>query len=146
LNGAVRNEESLPLPGAVKVGWAIGESAIACHMAIISVYLLFYLTEVHHFPGALAGTLILIPRVWNLVTDPLMGGISDRVKSRWGRRRPFLLAGAVVWALSYVAMFWMPIELTLTQKTVWLPSRSSSRNSPTARPGLHANGSSRCVR
>jgi glycoside/pentoside/hexuronide:cation symporter, GPH family len=119
LNGAVRNEESLPLPGAVKVGWAIGESAIACHMAIISVYLLFYLTEVHHFPGALAGTLILIPRVWNLVTDPLMGGISDRVKSRWGRRRPFLLAGAVVWALSYVAMFWMPIELTLAQKTVW---------------------------
>jgi Na+/melibiose symporter-like transporter len=109
----------LRLSTLTRCGWATGEFAIACHMAIISVYLLFYLTEVHHFPGALAGTLILIPRVWNLVTDPLMGGISDRVKSRWGRRRPFLLAGAIVWALSYAALFWMPVDLTLTGKTVW---------------------------
>ena len=54
-------------------------------MAIVSIYLLFYLTEVQHFPGSLAGLLILIPRIWNIVTDPLMGGISDRCQSRWGR-------------------------------------------------------------
>lgn len=107
------------LPAMVRFGWAIGEFAIASHMAILSIFLLFYLTEVHHFPGSLAGTLILIPRLWNVVSDPLMGGISDRVRSRWGRRRPFLLAGAIVWGVSYVAMFWIPADLSLTGKAIW---------------------------
>lgn len=112
--------ESTPhLSAVARFGWAIGEFAIASHMAILSIYLLFYLTEVHHFPGALAGTLILIPRIWNVISDPLMGGISDRVKSRWGRRRPFLLAGAVVWGVFYGLMFWIPEDLTQTQKAVW---------------------------
>jgi glycoside/pentoside/hexuronide:cation symporter, GPH family len=108
-----------PLPRAVKLGWAIGECAIASHMAIISIYLLFYLTEVHHFPGSVAGTLVLIPRVWNIICDPLMGGISDRWRSRWGRRRPFLLFGSLVWAVSFAAMFWIPEQLDLSQKAVW---------------------------
>lgn len=100
-------------------GWAIGEFAIASHMAIISIYLLYYLTDIHHFPAALAGTLILIPRLFNAVTDPLMGGVSDRVKSRWGRRRPFLLFGSLVWGVAYAAMFWMPFEWSLAQKSIW---------------------------
>lgn len=108
-----------PLPATVRFGWAIGEFAIASHMAILSIYLLFYLTEIHHFPGTLAGTLILIPRLWNVVSDPLMGGVSDRVRSRWGRRRPFLLAGAIVWGVSYAAMFWIPADLGLTGKAIW---------------------------
>ncbi len=107
------------LSGAVKLGWAIGESAIAGHMAIISIYLLYYLTEVHHFSGSLAGTLVLIPRIWNIVSDPLMGGVSDRWRSRWGRRRPFLLFGALVWAISFATMFWIPDDLSLAQKATW---------------------------
>lgn len=116
---AVEPMETPRLSATIRYGWAIGEFAIACHMSIISIYLLFYLTEVHHFPGALAGTLILIPRIWNVVTDPLMGGISDRVRSRFGRRRPFLLAGALVWGLSYAAMFWIPEHFTTAQKAAW---------------------------
>ncbi len=107
------------LSAVIRYGWAIGEFAIASHMTIISIYLLFYLTEVHHFPGTLAGTLILIPRLWNVVSDPLMGGVSDRIRSRWGRRRPFLLAGAVVWGVAYAAMFWIPEHFTLAQKSAW---------------------------
>lgn len=107
------------LSAVIRYGWAVGEFAIASHMSIISIYLLFYLTEVHHFPGALAGTLILIPRLWNVITDPLMGGVSDRVQSRWGRRRPFLLVGAVVWGCAYAAMFWIPEHFTLGQKAAW---------------------------
>lgn len=110
---------SAPLSNTIRIGWAIGEFAIACHMAILSIFLLYYLTEVHHFPPALAGTLILIPRLWNVITDPLMGGISDRVKSRWGRRRPFLLVGATVWGLGYAAMFWIPEHWSLFQKGAW---------------------------
>lgn len=97
----------------------MGEFAIASHMAIISIYLLYYLTNVHHFPGSLAGTLILIPRLVNVVTDPLMGGVSDRCRSRWGRRRPFLLWGSLVWGLAYMAMFWIPADWSLFQKSAW---------------------------
>lgn len=107
------------LPRAIKLGWAIGQFAIASHMAIISVYLMFYLTDVHGMPGTLAGTLVLIPRLWNIVTDPLMGGISDRWRSRWGRRRPFLLAGCIVWGLAFAAMFWIPGHYDQTQKATW---------------------------
>ena len=104
---------------SIKCGWAIGDCAIAGHMAIISVFLLYYLTEAQHFSGSLAGALILLPRIWSAVCDPLVGGISDRWRSRWGRRRPFVLFGAVVWAVSFAAMFWIPPELSLYLKTGW---------------------------
>jgi len=102
-----------------RLGWAVGEFAIASHMAILSIYLLYYLTDVQKVPSALAGTLILIPRLWNLVSDPLMGGVSDRFRSRWGRRRPFLLVGSLVWGLAYAAMFAIPTDWTLTAKAAW---------------------------
>lgn len=111
--------DAAKLTTRAKLGWAIGEFAIAAHMAIISIYLLFYLTNVHHFPASIAGTLILIPRLWNIVTDPLMGGVSDRVKSRWGRRRPFLLAGSLLWGASFALMFAMPASLTMVGKSLW---------------------------
>lgn len=103
----------------LKLGWAIGEFAIASHMAIVSIFLLFYLTNVHHIPAALAGTLILIPRLWNIVTDPLMGAVSDRVRSRWGRRRPFLLFGSLLWGISFAAMFWIPVAWSTGEKAAW---------------------------
>lgn len=107
------------LPFGVKLGWAIGEFAIACHMAIVSIFLLFYLTDVQHIPAALAGTLLLVPRIWNIITDPLMGAISDRVKTRWGRRRPFLLAGSVLWGASFAALFWIPGDWSVAAKSAW---------------------------
>jgi sugar (glycoside-pentoside-hexuronide) transporter len=107
------------LPRTIKIGWAIGQIAVAGHMAIISIFLLYYLTDVHHFPGTLAGSLILVPRLWNAIIDPLVGGISDRVHSRWGRRRPFLLLGSIIWGISFAAMFWMPDQFSLTEKATW---------------------------
>lgn len=92
----------------IKLGWAFGQWAIASHMAIISIYLLFFLTEAHHVPAALAGFVLLVPRIWNVVTDPLMGAISDRTRSRWGRRRPYLLFGGLVWGIAFIGMFGMP--------------------------------------
>lgn len=107
------------LPKAVKLGWSIGQVAIASHMAIISVYLLFYLTDVHKLPAALAGVLVLLPRIWNIAMDPLMGALSDRTRSRWGRRRPYLLAGSLVWGAAFAAMFYIPEDFSIAQKSAW---------------------------
>ncbi|MFT3755469.1 MAG: MFS transporter [Pseudoxanthomonas sp.] len=95
-------------PLSASLGWAFGQFAIASHMAIVSVYLLFYLTEVHRVPVLLAGVITVLPRVWNIVADPLVGASSDRTRSRHGRRRPWLLAGTLLWAPAFAAMFALP--------------------------------------
>lgn len=54
------------------------------------------------------GTIMIIPRLWDAVSDPIVGHLSDNTRTRWGRRRPFLLVGAIAVALSFVAMWWVP--------------------------------------
>ena len=54
------------------------------------------------------GVIMLIPRLWDAVSDPLVGHISDNTRTRWGRRRPFLLVGGIAVAISFVLMWWIP--------------------------------------
>ena len=62
-----------------KLGWATGELGLASYAAVSSIYLLFYATEVLHIPPAWAGLALLIPRLWNLVGDPIVGYLSDQI-------------------------------------------------------------------
>ena len=54
------------------------------------------------------GVVLIIPRLWDAISDPVMGHISDNTRTRWGRRRPYLLGGAIAVALSFVLMWWVP--------------------------------------
>jgi GPH family glycoside/pentoside/hexuronide:cation symporter len=54
------------------------------------------------------GTIMMIPRLWDAFSDPIMGHISDNTRTRWGRRRPYVLLGGIAVALSFVAMWWIP--------------------------------------
>jgi glycoside/pentoside/hexuronide:cation symporter, GPH family len=54
------------------------------------------------------GVIMIIPRLWDAVSDPLMGHLSDNTRSRWGRRRPYLLIGGIAVAISFVLMWWIP--------------------------------------
>ena len=56
------------------------------------------------------GVVLIIPRLWDAVSDPLVGHFSDNVRTRWGRRRPFLLIGGIGVAVSFVLMWWVPSE------------------------------------
>lgn len=56
----------------------------------------------------LLGTILIIPRLWDAVSDPIIGHFSDNVQTPWGRRRPFILVGGIAVALSFVAMWWVP--------------------------------------
>jgi glycoside/pentoside/hexuronide:cation symporter, GPH family len=91
-----------------KLGWALGEFGLACYTGIASIYLLFFATEVLAIPPAWAGLSLLVPRLWNMLGDPIVGIISDRTHSRFGRRRPFLLLGAVIWGAAFCLMFNLP--------------------------------------
>ena len=100
------NAPAIPLTRSVKLGWAIGELAIAVYVGITMAFFLFYLTEVLGISPVWAGTVLLIPRLWDAVTDPFMGAISDRTRSTMGRRRPYLLIGSVLFGVS----FWLVLS------------------------------------
>lgn len=56
----------------------------------------------------LIGVVLAIARLWDALTDPLVGNISDNFTTRWGRRRPFMVAGSILMGLSFAAMWWLP--------------------------------------
>ena len=70
-------------------------------------FLLFFYSQVVGLDPWLAGIALTLGRVWDAVSDPLMGELSDRTRSRFGRRRPFIIFGALPLALTYIAM-WIP--------------------------------------
>jgi len=76
-----------------KIIYGAGDLGFSLTTTIIGAYFLLFLTDVIHIRPAYAGIAILAGKIWDWVNDPLIGHISDRTRSRWGRRRPFLLFG-----------------------------------------------------
>jgi Na+/melibiose symporter-like transporter len=95
--------------GPDKLGWVMGELGLASYTGIASIYLLFYATEVLRIPPTWAGCALLIPRIWNLIGDPIVGFLSDRTQTRFGRRRPYLLGGALVWGAAFCLLLNLPL-------------------------------------
>ena len=71
--------------------------------------LMIYMTDTLAIPAALAGLAMFAPRMLDVISDPIMGLISDRTKTRWGRRRPYLLVGAILAGLSACFLFTAPL-------------------------------------
>lgn len=105
---------------STKSAWALGELPVAVYVVLTVGFLTFYATQALGIEPWLAGTVLLIPRLWDAFTDPLMGAISDRTRSRMGRRRPYLLAGALLLSASVLAIFFAPVSATQTQKSIYL--------------------------
>lgn len=117
---AAQQEDEAPLPRSKIAMWATGAFGVSVLMNGISALSLFYFTVVLKLDPALAGLLIFIARVYDAVTDPLSGWLSDRSKSRLGRRRPFLLAGAFVSAVSFAVLFNSPFQGSETATIVYV--------------------------
>lgn len=91
-----------------KLGWAVGAHGTSTMIGVLVTYLLNYMTDVLGIAAFTAGAIIFAARMYDLVTDPVMGYISDRTKTRWGRRRPYLLLGAFACFGAFVALFNVP--------------------------------------
>jgi glycoside/pentoside/hexuronide:cation symporter, GPH family len=86
--------------------YGFGDISFSLTNTILAVYFAIFLTDVVGVPARLAAAAIFIGRTWDYINDPLVGYLSDRTRTRWGRRRPFLLFGALPFSLSFM-LLWM---------------------------------------
>ncbi|MFZ5912424.1 MAG: MFS transporter [Chloroflexota bacterium] len=87
--------------GVADFGFAFTDSAIAVLFAI-------FLTDIVGLTAAQAALAVFVGRSWDYINDPIIGHFTDRTRSRWGRRRPYLLFGFIPFALAFVMMWWIP--------------------------------------
>ena len=89
-----------------KLGYGVGDFYGGGAGTLISFFYLVFLTDVVRISPGLAGTVILVSKIYDSVTDPFEGVISDRTRTKLGRRRPYLLAGIPLVFISFFAMFY----------------------------------------
>jgi GPH family glycoside/pentoside/hexuronide:cation symporter len=97
-------QEAEPLGFVEKFGYGLGDAASNLYLQFWGLFLLYYYTDVFGLAPAAVGTMFLVTKVIDAVSDPLMGIIADRTHSRFGRYRPYLLWGAIPYGLLGYAM------------------------------------------
>lgn len=101
-------------------GYALGEGAVSITLNAIGTFAMLYCTLVLGLSAAHAGMALSVTLFWDAVTDPVMGHISDNTRSRFGRRHPYLLAGGILTALFFVALWIVPSFFSATPAVFWL--------------------------
>lgn len=96
------------LPTSICLGYGLGSLATGMFGTVPGLILLYFMTDVLGVPAGLAGSAVFLPKFFDVFADPLVGMFSDRTRSTWGRRRPWLLLGSVVMPLSFFFMFSVP--------------------------------------
>ncbi|OIP85235.1 MAG: hypothetical protein AUK44_00280 [Porphyromonadaceae bacterium CG2_30_38_12] len=91
-----------------KVGYSLGDTASHFVWDMVGFWLLFFYTDVYGISAAAAGTIMLVARFWDMAIDPIIGIVSDRTNSRWGKFRPYILFGALPYAVLAILTFTTP--------------------------------------
>ncbi len=98
-----------------KLAYGAGELAMSVPGNILAFFLMFFYTNVVGLSPSWAGWLLMIGRLVDLVNDPLVGWLSDRTRSPWGRRYPWIMAGIVPYSLFFISLWWIPNHHDLYQ-------------------------------
>ncbi|MCI5664342.1 MAG: MFS transporter [Mediterranea sp.] len=101
-----------------KIGYGFGDMSSSMFWKIFSYYLPFFYSNIFGLSLADAGLLMLVTRIWDAVSDPMMGVIADRTHTRWGKYRPYLLWVALPFAIAGILLFTTP-EMGRTGKLIW---------------------------
>lgn len=101
-----------------KLGYGLGDAASNLFFQVFLLFLLYYYTDVYGLAPAAVGTMFLVTKVIDAISDPAMGLIADRTRSRWGKFRPYLLWAAIPYGVFGYAMFYSP-DLSATGKLIY---------------------------
>ena len=99
---------TLKLSVKEKIGYSLGDTASHFVWDMVGFWLLFFYTDVYGISAAAAGTIMLVARFWDMAIDPVIGIVSDRTKTRWGKFRPYILFGAIPYAILAILTFTTP--------------------------------------
>ena len=101
-----------------KVGYGFGDMSSSMFWKIFSYYLPFFYSNIFGLRLDQVGVLLVVTRIWDAVSDPMMGVIADRTRTKWGKYRPYLLLMALPFAISGIFLFTTP-AVSSTMKLVW---------------------------
>ncbi|MCC5928735.1 MAG: MFS transporter [Cyclobacteriaceae bacterium] len=101
-----------------KVGYGLGDTASHFVWDMVGFWILIFYTDTFGISAAAAGTIMLIARFWDMLSDPLMGIVADRTNTRWGKFRPYLLWMALPYSVLAVLTFTTP-DLGATGKVIY---------------------------
>jgi glycoside/pentoside/hexuronide:cation symporter, GPH family len=93
------------LPGHVRIGYATGSLVTGTFGTVPGLLLLPYLTDTLGVGAGLAGLLVLLPKAWDVLINPVAGRLSDQTRTRWGARRPYMLVSGVALAILFASIF-----------------------------------------
>ena len=93
-----------------KISYGLGDMSSNIIFAAISFYLLYFMVNVAGLNPALAGLIFIIAKLWDAITDYFMGILSDKTQTRWGKRRVYMLFGAIPYGLAFVLLWFAPFN------------------------------------
>ena len=103
-----------------KAGWGLADMGVVVFVVVKQLLILTFLTSVLGVPVGIAGFVTTAVLIFDMITDPLVGYLSDRTQSRFGRRAPWMAVGAVVMAAGMVGIFAVPAGLALSGNLAWV--------------------------
>jgi len=115
------------VPLGIKLAYATGRAAESIKVRAFDTFLFFYYVQVLGLSGSRSGLALGIAMVFDAITDPVAGWISDGWRSRWGRRHPFMLAAPIPLAVCFYLLFIPPADLSQWQLFAWLHQDSGGR-------------------
>lgn len=92
-----------------KIGYGLGDLGISISYFAVGFFYMFYLTDIIGMEPYLAGIAIFIGKLWDGINDPIIGILNDHIKSRFGRKRSFILFGSLPFALAFVFLWLIPV-------------------------------------
>ncbi|WP_448553414.1 MFS transporter [Thalassotalea montiporae] len=101
-----------------KIAYALGDTASNLYWRLFDVFLFIFYTDVFGIPAATVGTMMLVARLIDAFSDPLMGAMADRTNTRWGKFRPYLIWGSIPLLAAGVLTFTVP-DLDEPGKVIW---------------------------
>ena len=105
MNAKIPFDMNRHIPFKTKVGYSLGGTGDAIAYDFIGSFLMFFLTDLAGISPAIAGSIIGVAVLWDAITDPIIGMLSDRCKSKYGKKRPFILFSAIPLAVVMIMLF-----------------------------------------
>lgn len=113
------------VPFISKIAYGMGDVGCNFSWMFVGNFLMIFYTDVFGISMSAVATLMLISRFWDAINDPIIGTLTDKTHTRWGRFRPWLLFGAPVTALVLILTFWAHPEWSQTSKIIYMAATYS---------------------